>query len=75
MQVSVSFLVAFVTTPWRKGQTPKRSDKKHVKLQYWKDHMLIEIKGYPKPVEHQLEKHMEYDGMNKDEVNPNRKHQ
>jgi hypothetical protein len=32
--------------------------------------MLIEIKGYAKPT-----KHMEYDGMKKDEVNPNGKHQ
>jgi hypothetical protein len=37
--------------------------------------MLIEIKGYAKPTKHQLEKHMEYDGMNKDEVNPNGEHQ
>jgi hypothetical protein len=48
--------------------------KKHAKLQYWKDHMLIEIKD-AKPIKHQLEKHMKYDGMNKDEVNPNGKHQ
>jgi hypothetical protein len=37
--------------------------------------MLIEIKGYVKHVEHQLKERMEYDGMNKDEVNPNRNHQ
>jgi len=37
--------------------------------------MLIDIKGYAKPTEHQLKEHMEYDGMNKDEVNPNGKHQ
>ncbi len=36
--------------------------------------MLIEIKGYTKPIEHQLEEHMEYDGMNEDKVNPNGKH-
>ncbi len=36
--------------------------------------MLINIKGYAKPPKHQLEQHMEYDGMNKDEVNPNGKH-
>jgi hypothetical protein len=30
--------------------------------------MLIEIKGYAKPIKHQLEKHMEYDGINKDEI-------
>jgi hypothetical protein len=28
--------------------------KKHVKLQYQKDRMLIEIKGYAKPIKHQL---------------------
>jgi hypothetical protein len=33
--------------------------------------MLIEIKGYAKPAKHQFEKNMEYDGMNKDEINPN----
>jgi hypothetical protein len=37
--------------------------------------MLIKIKGYAKPTKHQLEKHMEYDGMNEDEANPNGKHQ
>jgi hypothetical protein len=37
--------------------------------------MLIEIKGYAKFVKHQLEKHMEYDGMNEDKINPNGKHQ
>jgi len=37
--------------------------------------MLIKIKGYMKLVEHQHEKHMEYDGMNEDKVNPNGKHQ
>jgi hypothetical protein len=36
--------------------------------------MLIEIKG-AKSTKHQLEKLMKYDGMNKDEVNPNGKHQ
>jgi len=67
--------VAFLTTPWRKGQTPRfDNNKKNAKLQYWKDHMLIEIKD-AKPIKHQLEKHMKYDGMNKDEVNPNGKHQ
>jgi hypothetical protein len=29
--------------------------------------MLIEIKRYAKPNEYQLENHMEYDDMNKDE--------
>jgi hypothetical protein len=38
--------------------------KKHAKMQYWKDQMLIKIKGYAKLVEHQFEKHMEYDDMN-----------
>jgi hypothetical protein len=37
--------------------------------------MLIEIKGYAKFAKHQLEEHMEYDGMNEDKVNPNGKHQ
>jgi hypothetical protein len=32
--------------------------------------MVIEIKGYTKLVKHQLKKHMEYDGMNEDELNP-----
>jgi hypothetical protein len=36
--------------------------------------MLINIKGYAKLAKHHLEEHMEYDGMNKDEVNPNGKH-
>jgi hypothetical protein len=36
--------------------------------------MLIEIKGV-KPTKHELDAHMKYDGMNKDEVNPNGKHQ
>ncbi len=54
--------------------TKKRLTKKHVKLQYQKDWMLIEIKGYVKFVAHQLQEHMEYNGMNKDVVNPHRKH-
>ncbi len=37
--------------------------------------MLIKIKEYAKPVKHQLEEYMKYDGMNKDEVNANEKHQ
>jgi hypothetical protein len=37
--------------------------------------MLIEIKGYAKLAEHQFEEYTKYDGMNKDEVNPNGKHQ
>jgi hypothetical protein len=37
--------------------------------------MLIEIKRYVEPIKHQLKEHMEYDSMNKDEVNPYRKHQ
>jgi hypothetical protein len=55
--------------------TNKGITKKHVKLQYQKDQMLIEIKGYAEPNEHQLKEHMEDDSTNKDEVNPNRKHQ
>jgi len=42
----------------------ERNNKKNAKMQYWKDRMLIEIKGYAKLVEHQFEKHMEYDDMN-----------
>jgi len=37
--------------------------------------MLIKIKEYAKLVKHQLEEYMKYDGMNKDEVNANEKHQ
>jgi hypothetical protein len=37
--------------------------------------MLIKIKGYAKPAEHQLEMHMGYDGKNEHVVNPNGKHQ
>jgi hypothetical protein len=54
--------------------TKKGITKKNVKLQEWKDHMLINIKGYAKLAKHLLEEHMEYDGTNKDEVNPNGKH-
>jgi hypothetical protein len=36
--------------------------------------MSINIKGYAKLAKHHLEEHMEYDGLNKDEVNPNGKH-
>jgi hypothetical protein len=49
--------------------------KNCAKLQYRKYQMLIEIKGYTKPIEHQFKKHMGYDGRNEDEVNPNEKHQ
>jgi hypothetical protein len=34
--------------------TKKGIIKKHAKLQYQKDRMLIEIKRYAKPTEHQL---------------------
>ncbi len=51
------------------------NNKKIAKLQYWKDCMLIKINGYVKHVEHQLKEHMEYDGVNEDEVNPNGIHQ
>jgi hypothetical protein len=37
--------------------------------------MLIEIKGYVKLIGHQLNKHMGYDGRNKDDVNSNENHQ
>jgi len=36
--------------------------------------MLVEIKGYVKFVERQLEMHMGYDDKNKDAINPNEKH-
>jgi hypothetical protein len=55
--------------------TKKGITKKHVKLQYGKDWMVIKIKGNAKLIKHQLEKHMEYDGMNEDELNPSGKHQ
>jgi hypothetical protein len=48
--------------------------KKHVKLQYRKNQMLIEIKGYVEPIKHQFEVDMEYDDKNVDVVNPNGKH-
>jgi hypothetical protein len=37
--------------------------------------MLIEIKGYAKFVEYQLERHMKYDCINENEVNLNGKHE
>ncbi len=37
--------------------------------------MLIKINGYAKFIENQLERHTEYDGMNKNKVNLNGKHQ
>jgi hypothetical protein len=55
--------------------TKKGIIRKHAKLQYWKDQMLIKIKKYAKLTKHQLKEHMEYDGMNKDEIKPNEKHQ
>jgi hypothetical protein len=55
--------------------TKKGLTKKNIKLQYWNDRMLIEVEGYVKSIEHQLKKHVEYDGMNENEVNPNGKHQ
>jgi hypothetical protein len=47
------------------------NNKKNAKLQYWKDQMLIEIKGYVNPIDHQPEENMENDGMNENEINPN----
>jgi hypothetical protein len=35
--------------------------------------MLVEIKGYAKPIECQLEMHMGYDGKNEDTINPSGK--
>jgi len=58
-----------------KTNTKRGITKKHAKLQYQKDRMLIKINKYAKLTRHQLEKHMEYDGMKKDKVNPNEKHQ
>jgi hypothetical protein len=55
--------------------TKKRNNKKNAKLQYWKDWMLIKIKRYANFAKHQFKEHMKYDGMNKDEIKPNRKHQ
>ncbi len=57
-----------------KDKHQKLNTKKHAKVQYWKDQMLIEILKYAKFVEYQLEEHMEYDDMNKDKINPNGKH-
>jgi len=37
--------------------------------------MIIKIKGYAKFIEIQLERHMEYDGVNEDKINLNGKHQ
>jgi len=56
----------------KKGQTLKGITKKHAKLKYWKDRMVIEGKGYANFI---IRKNMKYDGMNKDEVNSNGKHQ
>jgi len=56
----------------KRTNTKKGITKKHAMLQY---QMIIKIKGYAKPVEHQLEVHTRYDGKNEDVVNPNGKHQ
>jgi hypothetical protein len=37
--------------------------------------MLIEIKGYAKPIKHQFDTHMGHDGKNEDKINPYGKHQ
>jgi hypothetical protein len=37
--------------------------------------MLIEINGYAKLIERQIEVHMGYDGKNEDVINPNGKHE
>jgi hypothetical protein len=50
--------------------TKKGITKKHVKLQHWKDQMLIEIKGYAKPIKHQFKAHMGYDGKEKKHGKP-----
>jgi hypothetical protein len=55
--------------------TKKGIMKKHVMLQHKKDQLLVEIKGYVKPIERQLEVHMGYDGKNEDVVNLSGKHQ
>jgi hypothetical protein len=36
--------------------------------------MLIKINGYVRPIAHQLEEHIVYDGINKNKINPNGKH-
>jgi transcription initiation factor TFIID subunit TAF12 len=58
-----------------KTNTKKGITKKYVMLQHWKYWMLVEIKGYAKLVQCQLEKHMGYDDKNRDEINSNGKHQ
>ncbi len=58
-----------------KTNIKKEITKKHAKLQYSQDQMLIKMKEYAKSVKHQLEEHMEYDGMNKEKINSNGKHQ
>jgi hypothetical protein len=58
-----------------KDKHQERNNQKNVKLQYQKDWMLIEIKGYAKPTKHQFGAHMEYDGKNEEVVNPNGKDQ
>jgi hypothetical protein len=55
--------------------TKKGIIKKHAMLQHCKEQILVKIKGYVKPIEHQLEAHMGYDGKNEDAVNPNGKYQ
>jgi hypothetical protein len=52
----------------------KKGIIKNVMLQHQKDWILINIKGYVKPIKRQLEAHMGYDGKNKDAKNPNKKH-
>jgi len=47
----------------------------HAKLLCQMDWRPIELKGCVKHVELQHEKHMEYDGMNKDVVNQDENHQ
>ncbi len=58
-----------------KDKHQEGNNKNNAMLQHWKGWMLIEIKEYAKPIKHQLEVHMEYDGKNKDAINPNGKYQ
>ncbi len=58
-----------------KDKHQERNNKINAKLLYRKDWILIDIKGYAKPIEHQLKAHMEYHGKNKEVIYPNGKNQ
>jgi hypothetical protein len=62
--------VAFFHHPMEERKNTKKGImKKHAMLQHWNDQLLVEIKGYVKPVEHQFKVHVGYDGKNEDVVN------